>query len=484
MKLRKFFTLVLHLLLVFGFCLPLIAEEIAEEYELDLPSISEIEKLTKPKTLDEAKTAFDDLDHYYDVALDKTLDAKFAHVQSELTVVLLQGAFDLKKSEKDAKLKETAQGIYDSIEAIGLDPLDIISDVAVAIVKGIKDGWDYNTLRKQKNNVEKALNAQKTKSGELEEKANSAEEYSKLILVSKHKVFKIKKALESPLTYSLSCPSYVLKGELIKSSFEINRACEWVKWYIKAPDETGLGSLINTVTVIPNSYPKVMSISFTVDDGNVGDNYVVTAQAKVSSTGKVVSDSSTVTYVETGIYFNQQEFIAGADETLEVMIVYKDLYLASLNMGGDKKDENWANGNHVMTLSTVIDSSYSVGKHNILIEGWIGISDSSFFTHYDSIVVIQPGGYSDNGMYFSAYDEYNAEIFDYRPILVVYWYVKPPGGAWEGVKLDKVNGGKSSSMSYSFSSKSKTGEYKVYAVVFLDVDKKTYVIYERTIYVD
>ncbi len=66
MKLRKYFTLALHCLLVFGFCLPLIAEE--EEDEPDLSSRAEIAKMMQPKTLVEAQKAFEDLDHYYSVS--------------------------------------------------------------------------------------------------------------------------------------------------------------------------------------------------------------------------------------------------------------------------------------------------------------------------------------------------------------------------------------------------------------------------------
>lgn len=55
MKLRKVFTLALHLLLVFGFCLLLTAEE------------------DEPKTAKEVEKAYKDADHYYDVALAETM---------------------------------------------------------------------------------------------------------------------------------------------------------------------------------------------------------------------------------------------------------------------------------------------------------------------------------------------------------------------------------------------------------------------------
>ncbi len=124
MKLRKYFTLALHCLLVFGFCLPLIAEE----DEPKLPSIAEIAEMIKPKTLEKAKENYRDLDHYYDLALAITIDAKFAHAASDRVLGVLTSALALKKSERDSTLANTVKSIYDGIEAVSLDPVDIISD--------------------------------------------------------------------------------------------------------------------------------------------------------------------------------------------------------------------------------------------------------------------------------------------------------------------------------------------------------------------
>lgn len=467
MKLRKYFTLVLHLLLVFGFCLPLIAEEIAED---DLPSIAEIAEMMNPKTLDEAKTALEDLKHYYDMALAITLDAKFAHVKSEQTVVLLQSAFDLKTSEKNSTLKETAQGIYDGIKAVSLDPVDIISDVAATVFKGIKDGWNYNTLRKEKNNVERALNAQKTKSGELEREANSAEEYSKFLLASKHKVFKIKKALESPLTYSLSCPSYALKGRSFVGTFEVNRSIKWVKYYAKYSNQSGLGTLIYTQTSFPDGYPKVSECTYVVSEGNFWDEYVVTAVAKLSSSGEEVSDSCTITLVEEGIYFNKKQFTEGKNETLEIMVIFQDLYMAYLYIGGKLvHDSTFAKGTHVVTLSDVIDSSYSVGEHSLMISGYIG---QNRFTCYGKITVLAAPGYYEKYSHLSAYGTYEAKVVESDPIKKVEWSIKEPGKEWKTVKTDKVNGGYSSSLSYSVGSTS--GRYEVKTEVHFETNATTY----------
>ena len=100
-------------------------------------------------------------------------------------------------------------------------------------------------------------------------------------------------------------PAYVLKGDLTECSFSINRVYEWVKWYVKSPGETGLGTLMKTETVVPDDYPKVVSFGFTVPtgSGNLWDNYVITAVARVASTGEEVSESSAVTVVKEGVLY-------------------------------------------------------------------------------------------------------------------------------------------------------------------------------------
>lgn len=273
-----------------------------------------------------------------------------------------------------------------------------------------------------------------------------------------------------PLAYSLRCPSYVLKGEDFEARFEINRSYEWIKWYYKSPSETGLGTLGLPTTLVPKDYPKILDCPFVMSSGTIWGEYVITAVAKVASTGEEVSDSCSFTLVEEGIFFNKDTFIEGKNETLDIMVICKDLYLAQLYIGGNLvHDTTYANGTHVVYLDEVIGSSYSVGNHSLMISGYKG---QNMFTHDDSITVIASPGYSENSTSLSAYGTYEAEVVESNPIKEVKWSIKKPGGEWKEVKRDKVNGGYSSSLSYSLDST--TGTYEVKAEVHFYTNGSTH----------
>ncbi len=80
-------------------------------------------------------------------------------------------------------------------------------------------------------------------------------------------------------------------------------------------------------------------------------------------------------------------------------------------------------------------------------------------------------GYSANNTGFPAYGTYEAKVADINPIDYVDWMIKKPGGEWKLVERDEVNGGKSSSFSYSLDST--LGTYEVYVWIYFENDDST-----------
>ena len=88
-------------------------------------------------------------------------------------------------------------------------------------------------------------------------------------------------------------------------------------------------------------------------------------------------------------------------------------------------------------------------------------------------------GYFENNTGFPAYGTYEAKVVESNPIKKVEWSIKEPGKEWKTVKTDKVNGGKSSSLSYSLDST--FGKYEVRAEVHFETNATTYTS-EFTVY--
>ncbi len=80
-------------------------------------------------------------------------------------------------------------------------------------------------------------------------------------------------------------------------------------------------------------------------------------------------------------------------------------------------------------------------------------------------------GYSATSSSLLAYGTYEAKVVDINPIREVYWMIKKPGGEWQEALHDEVNGGKSSSLSYSLDST--LGTYEVYVWIFFEDDSMT-----------
>ncbi len=87
-------------------------------------------------------------------------------------------------------------------------------------------------------------------------------------------------------------------------------------------------------------------------------------------------------------------------------------------------------------------------------------------TSVSKYIDVEKLGYFAKSTSVRAYGKYEAKVVESEPIKEVYWYIQRPGGGWQGVKHDEVNGGYSSSFSYSLDSTS--GTYYVHALVYLD----------------
>lgn len=81
-------------------------------------------------------------------------------------------------------------------------------------------------------------------------------------------------------------------------------------------------------------------------------------------------------------------------------------------------------------------------------------------------------GYFENNTGFPAYGTYEAKVVETQPIKKVKWSIKKPGGELEEVETDDVNGGKTSSFSYSLDSTH--GKYEVKAEVHFETNATTY----------
>ena len=93
-----------------------------------------------------------------------------------------------------------------------------------------------------------------------------------------------------------------------------------------------------------------------------------------------------------------------------------------------------------------------------------------------------PTGYFHNNTYHSAYGTYKAEVVENDPIREVYWYFKKPGDtSSQQVKHDEVNGGKTSSWSYTLGSTS--GTYVVDVMIYFANGRAT-LNHTRRFYID
>lgn len=319
----------------------------------------------EPKTEDEARKAYIDASEESWTANETRQDTYEAYNESHKAEMLLDSLLGDINLENSDNWEDLAEDAVDILDAVGADPLDAITDAAAAVLKGLKDGWDWWTIRGKKNEIESALSDQRGNTSMLKSAWQSAKRKAKLASDKRQKAYATWKSF-TPLAYSLHAPRTSLAGESASCLFKMNKAYEWVKWYVKSPNETGLGSLSETDTA--NGSPTLAFFTFTASES--GD-YVITATAKVASSGEEVSDSSTITVEPVGIFFDKT--VLTAYDTLNVTIRKPRLRRATMYIiteigNGISVDSGTASFGKVINLSTSFSSKWSGFYGMVLIE--------------------------------------------------------------------------------------------------------------------
>ena len=185
-----------------------------------------------------------------------------------------------------------------------------------------------------------------------------------------------------------------------------------------------------------------------------------------------VEKDITVTYRDPlSVSFNKTDFTS--DEKLEVTIERAGLTSAYIELNGLHKEAPRTDASGNITISC----------------GFSGLDFSSSNEWYDYVTVyvnykangnleqdkveqyitVKKLGYFAKSTSLSAYGTYEAEVVYDKPIQEVRWEIKKPGGkGYKTVKDDKVNGGKTSSLSLSLDST--TGTYSVFVWVYYRSD--------------
>ncbi len=337
--------------------------------------------------------------HYISAAETENDPVQDAH--DEYTIA--REAWDLAKTESDkayveynetdkvliflrARNADVEYADKDNWEDIRNGALDLIADVlqiastkgkavptslssnAVKLIANAKDAVD---IRNTKDAVMKALKSETYNVSMLKGDWEVAVKKTADLEEKKVKAFKIwnnLKESQKTLTYKLSANTKNVEGRWHYFQFKTNKVYEWVKWYRKKSNQTGLGELLETDFGIRTSRFAWLYKQLPSDSGD----YVFTAKAKIASSGKEVSDSVTVIVLSKGIFFNKTHFTAY--ESLTVTIRHPDLINANMYIGD--------------SLST-------------------GYADKAYDRDYDGIIVLQKEFTSkDSGYHLPVYITY------------------------------------------------------------------------------
>lgn len=128
---------ILHLLLVFSFCVPLMA-----------------------LTESEAKDNYDEIDHQYDLASSARQTAFENYGLANDGLGILSSMKGIAEYASADNTEDLIKDLVDILDAVGLDLLDVVTDAAAALIKGAKDGVDWFTLRSQLNEIRSAYTAE------------------------------------------------------------------------------------------------------------------------------------------------------------------------------------------------------------------------------------------------------------------------------------------------------------------------------------
>lgn len=293
----------------------------------------------------ELQKLYQDADNATDIA-----DSKRDWLREEEGRLLaLLGYAKLEQSENN---EDIVKNIIDILDAVGVDPLDVLTDAAAAAIKLIIDTVDAERIWEKKLEIETALSLVSPLANKW---SSDVEKLAEAEAKAKEKMdaaFLKWQTIKGPLTYKLilfyrTC----LEGEVITVKFKMNKVYEWVKWYVDyVPQGTDTGNGKSTQAYFAFTGPSV----------DTHTDYTITAKAKVAGTGEIVSDNRTVTVEPEGIFFSSTALSASPYQSVTVVVKKNLLLKASIYVGGKLYDSKTAyNGKSVQLNHTF--SGYGSG---------------------------------------------------------------------------------------------------------------------------
>lgn len=183
-------------------------------------------------------------------------------------------------------------------------------------------------------------------------------------------------------------------------------------------------------------------------------------------------------YDPLSVSFNKTDFTA--DEELEVTVTIEGVKWAYLQVGSQFPISMSPTSSDTIKVSSGL-SHLNFGEQNYWYNKVYGAvlfkSDGkTYYANFEQYISVKKPevGYFEESTLFNGYGTYNAKVVESNPIKKVIWSIQKPGVGLEEDTVDKVNGGKTSSWSYSISSKSTSGRYRVQAEVHFETNATTY----------
>ncbi len=178
------------------------------------------------------------------------------------------------------------------------------------------------------------------------------------------------------------------------------------------------------------------------------------------------------------VSFNKTDFTA--DETLEVTVKIAGVKGAYLQVGHQFPVSMSPISSDTIKVSSGLSHlafpSSSEWYNKVYGTVFFKSDGKTYFANFEQYISVRKPevGYFEESTLFNGYGTYKAKVVESNPIKAVKWKIRKPGGKWEEVKHDKVNGGNSSSLSYSLDSTSPSGRYGVRAEVHFETNGTNY----------
>ncbi len=379
------FNIALSLLLVFCICLSLTAERKTVDTSTDTP----LEKAQR--AFRKADSAWKDAKRIADESYQKydRSDSAYGYLNTAWSISNSKDKeqFNALKGSVTTFLKSASSGL----DAAGIDPLDVITDLAAHVLGQIEqEVWNYKSPsdKDNKTTIKNAMDAEYNNLFYLDLKWKEAKASEQSAWSKREEAESAVEELE-PLTYTFGHKHIGTgyAGESHISILELSKRWKNVKWWVKGPSDTGKGSLVLS-SDSNTDQSKASEMSYTYP--TVGE-YVISVYAEMESTDETVNDSYTLNVVPTGITFNKRSFRYG--ETLLVTIT-RDTFewnsSATLYINSKFIESNRAqDGKIVLTydvsnLFLIEEQTVGVGTVALYISS--GFLDTSDAVHDDRIV--------------------------------------------------------------------------------------------------